>query len=78
MIGARFWAINSAIRRNSGKCQARERPRYSGHLDGAARASCLGVGEFGEEALGLGLGGRLVPADVVVVLDLAADDRRCA
>ena len=25
----------------------------------------LGVGELGQEALGLGLGGRLVPADVV-------------
>src|SRR4051812_42395904 len=72
MIGARFWATNSAIRRNSGM-PGRERPALFRDLDGAVWGKLLGVGDR-EEARGLGLGGRLVPADVVGVLDLAADD----
>src|SRR3954464_2379694 len=73
MIGARFWATNSAIRRNSGTCQAASGPALFRDLDGAARGKLLGVRDR-EEARGLGLGGRLVSADVVGVLDLAADD----
>src|SRR5215216_6736055 len=73
MIGARFWATNSAIRRNSGKYLAQNGPALFRDFDGAALGESLGVGDL-ENARGLGLGGRLMPADVVSVLDLAADD----
>src|SRR4051794_23721641 len=75
MIGARFWAIKSAMDEYSVERGREERRRGLAHGVAWNVARLGGLGQFLDQALRLGLHGSLVAAAGVLLVQFAAQDR---